>query len=120
MDEKYIDLLLKRCTTLNKVPILFLHYNKEIQPFINKIEAKLKNKNIDIYLDCIDPNKEHDFLKNHSLEEIKESNYFDCSIWDKYASLNASFLIIETEYPHLIGSFSVNMQILKIASFSNS
>ena len=39
------------------------------------------------------------------LEEIEANPHFDSSIWDKYASSNASFLMFETEYPRLFFFF---------------
>ena len=46
-----------------------------------------KEKGIkEFYLDEEDPNKTHDILKEKTIEEIKESKYFDKSIWDEYLS----------------------------------
>ena len=103
MDEKYIELLIKRCTTLNEVPILFISYNKEIQAFIDKLIKYVKSIGInDIYLECEDPYLIHDELINMSYEDIDKSPYFNKQIWDEYAAKKASFLMIETETPHLM------------------
>ena len=103
MDEKYIELLLKKCTKIKTNQSLLIHYSKEIYPFIKKIIQKVKELKIeDIYLDEFDIYKDHEFLKEHTEKEIKESNYFNKKIWDTYAKKNANFLIFETEYPHLM------------------
>ena len=102
-ENKYIEILIQKCTNLKQNNRLFLHYCKEIEDFIQKLIKKVQKLGVeDIYLDCYDPELIHDFLKNNTLENIETSSYFDCSIWDKYASLNACFLIFETEYPGLM------------------
>ncbi len=107
MEEKYIDLLIQKCTRLKETKVLFIHYSIEIEPFISKIIEKAKEIGVeDIYQDRNKPKEEHDFLKEHTKEEIKKSKYFDKSIWDTYAKKKASFLIFETEYPHLMDDIS--------------
>lgn len=99
MDEKYIELLLNKCTELAKRKILFIHYNIEIQDFVNKIIQMAKELGVeDIYLDQENPVLIHDFLKSCTLEDIAKADYFDQHIWDIYATKQASFLILETEY----------------------
>ena len=103
MEEKYIELLINKCTNLKNNKVLFLNYNKEIKPFINKLLDYVSKLGVkDIYLDEEDMNEIHNKLKKMSLEEIKASNYFNKSIWDEYAKKNASFLMFETEVPHLM------------------
>ena len=103
MEEKYINLLIEKCTKLKTNKSLLIHYSIEIEEFIQKIITYVKELGIeDIYLDSFDVYKNHDFLKSNSLEEIKKSKYFDKSIWDTYAKKNACFLIIETEYPKVM------------------
>ena len=103
MEEKYIELLLEKCSKVRERKSLLLNYSKEIQPFIDKLTEKAKEYGVeDIYLDCYNIEEEHNFLKNKTIKEIEESKYFDKSIWDTYAKKNACFLIIETEYPGLM------------------
>ena len=102
MEEKYIDLLLKKCVDFES-GILFIHYNKEIKPFIEKLCKKAKELGIkEIKTEEFDPYYNHDILLNRTKEEIENNKYFDSSIWDIYAKKNASFLIFETEYPKLM------------------
>ena len=103
MDEKYIDLLINKCTNLKNNKILFISYKKEIKDFINKIVKYAKSIGVeDIYLDEEDIYKTHAILKDIKEEEIKNNPYFDKSIWDEYAKKKASFLMFETEYPGLM------------------
>ena len=103
MDEKYINLLIEKCTRLKTNKSLLIHYSKEIESFINILVERVKKEGVtDIYLDSFDIEKEHNFLKTKSIEEIKKDKMFDKSIWDTYAKKNACFLIFETEYPGIM------------------
>lgn len=103
LEEKYIDLLLNRCVDQKRSKILFIHYSKEIQDFIKRLITKAKRVGFEeFYLEEEDIYEIHDFLKDSSMEEIKNSSYFDKSIWDTYAAKQACFLIFETEYPGLM------------------
>lgn len=103
MKEKYIQLLLNKCIDKNSSKILFIHYKSEINDFIDELVKEAKKIGIEeFYLDEEDPNQTYNILKTKSLEEIKNSKYFDKSIWDEYAKKNACFLMLETEHPHLM------------------
>ncbi len=102
MDDKYIKLLIDRCTNVKNIGVLVISYNKEIQPFIDKIVKYVKSIGVeDIYLDCEDKYKVHDELKTMSYTDIDNSPYFNKSIWDEYVKKGASFLMFETEIPNL-------------------
>lgn len=102
MEEKYIDLLLNKCVDFTS-GILFIHYNKEIYPFIEKLSNEAKKRGMkEVYLEEHDPYYNHDLLLNSTFEEIENNDYFNSSIWDEYAKQNASFLMFETEYPQLM------------------
>lgn len=103
MKDKYIDLLLNKCTDLSKSKILFINYMKESKNFVDQLVAKAKDIGFDeFYLEEEDPYKTHDILLNSTVEEIEKDDYFDKSIWDEYAKKYASFLMIDTEYPNLM------------------
>ena len=46
MEEKYIELLLEKCVDKEN-KILFIHYQKEISPFIQKLIKRAKEKGIE-------------------------------------------------------------------------
>lgn len=103
MEEKYIELLINKCTNLDENKVLFISYNKEIKEFVNKLVEYVKKMGVDdIYLEEEDKYKIHDILKTYSLEQIEKSPIFNKKIWDEYAKKGASFLMIETEMPHLM------------------
>ena len=112
LEDKYIDLLLKRCINFDKSKILFINYNTINQDFIDKIVIKAKNMGIEeIYLDGDDSYERRDKLSHISIEDIETDPYFDKSIWNEYALKNASFLMLTTELPH----FYDNIDSLKLA-----
>ena len=103
MENKYIELLLTRCLNFEKSNSLFISYDKINKPFIDKLIKRAKELGIsDIGIDEEDINITHGKLKNLSIEEIEKDSYFNKSIWDEYAIKNASFLMFETEFPHLM------------------
>lgn len=103
MDNKYIDLLLKRCLNFDKSKSLLISYNKLNKDFVDEIVNEAHNMGIDdIYREEIDEYYKHDLLKKLSLDEIKEDDYFKAKIWNEYAKKDASFLFIESEIPGLM------------------
>ena len=100
LENKYIILLLEKCLNFKKSKSLFISFDKVNKDFVDKIIKKAENMGIiDIYLDMEDINVTHDKLKNSSIKEIEKDSYFDKSIWNTYALKNASFLMLETEFP---------------------
>ena len=107
MEEKYIKLLLKRCLKVQKGTPLLISYNTINRVFVDKIVAYAKKLGVtDIYLDEKNQIEVHNILKNSSLKSIKENPLFDASIWDKYASKDAAFLMLESEIPNLMNDVS--------------
>lgn len=103
MEEKYINLLLNRCINFDKSKSLLISGDKINEKFINKVINKVKEMGIDdIYIDLEDINITHDKLLNSSLEEIEKDSYFDKSIWDKFAEKDATFIMFDTEFPHVM------------------
>ena len=99
MEEKYIELLLEKCID-KQSKILFIHYQKEIDNFIQKLIKKAKDKGIsELYLDCEDIYKTHSLLKESTEKSILESKYFDSSIWDEYAKKMLVFLLWKQSIP---------------------
>ena len=103
MDEKYIELLMNKCLWFNDSKCLFISYNKLNKEFIDKLVDYAHNMGIeDIYLEEIDYYYKHDLLKNSTLDEIKENDYFKAILWNEYAKKDASFLFLDSEIPGLM------------------
>ena len=91
LENKYIDLLLKRCLNLKKSTSLFISYDKTCDDFVKKLVLRAKELGYsDIYEDCSDIFYLKNKLMNSSLYEIDNDQYFDKSIWDKYCLLFSS------------------------------
>ena len=100
LENKYIDLLLKRCLNLTKSTSLFISYDKTCDDFVKKLVLRAKELGYsDIYEDCSDIFYLKNKLMNSSLDEIENDPYYDKSIWDKYAEKKANFLMLDTEFP---------------------
>ena len=100
LEDKYIELLLKRCLNFEKSKSLFLNYDKVNKRFADKVIAYAKSMGVlDIGIDCEDIYARHEKLKNIKLEDIEKDSYFDKSNWDLYAKKDASFLMLESEFP---------------------
>ena len=103
LENKYIELLLKRCLNFNKSKSLFISYDIVNKKFVDKVIEKAKKMGIDdIGIDEEDINIIHKKLKEESLEEIEKDQYFNKKKWDDYAKKDASFLMLETEFPNLM------------------
>lgn len=103
MEEKYIDLLLNRCLNFDKSKSLFISYDKINKSFVDKVIKRAQSMGItDIKTDEEDINITHDKLSTLTLEEIEEDPYFHKELWNEYAKKDASFLMLETEFPNVM------------------
>lgn len=102
LEDKYIELLLKRCINFNKSKILFLSYMIE-SDFIYKVVKKAKEMGVEeVYLSYDSLEKKQEILSIITLNDIKTHKFFNRHIWDEYALKCASFLILQTELPGLM------------------
>lgn len=107
LEKKYIDLLLTRCLNFNQSKSLFISYDKVNQKFVDQVIQKAKDMGIeDIGMDCSDIYELRDKLMNIKLEDIENDPYFNKELWNTYAEKNASFLMLETEFPHVLDAVS--------------
>ena len=103
MDDKYIELLLKKCLNFTKSKSLFISYDRINKDFVNKLIMKAKDMGVtDIACDEEDINITHSKLKELSLADIENDPYFNKEKWNEYALKNANFLMLETEFPHIM------------------
>lgn len=103
LENKYIELLLKRCLSFEKTKSLFISCKKQNEEFVQKIVLYAKNMGIDdIYIDCEDVYELKEKLLNIDINDIENDKYFDKSIWNEYAIKGASFLMIESETPNIL------------------
>lgn len=119
IQEKYIELLLKRCLKVEEVNALFINYNKINQDFVDRVVEYAKKLGVeDIYLSMDDSEYIHDILKDIKLEEVENHEAFNCQIWDEYAKKNAAFLLLDTEIPNLMDD--IDSDILAKMAYTKS
>ncbi len=102
--KKYGLVLLENCLKIENDQPLFISYNKEVQYFVDIVVSIAKEKGIkDIYLDSVDPIIKHDLLiSDKSIEELRNTPYWNKEMWNTYAKKNAAFLMIASENPGLM------------------
>ncbi|MBQ3021507.1 MAG: aminopeptidase [Bacilli bacterium] len=120
MEQKYIELLLEKCINFDKSKSLFISYDVIVEDFVRKVVKYANDMGInDIYLDKTDVYYESELLNKLSIEDIEKEKYFDTSIWDLYASKNASFLIIKSPVPGVMDDIPAE-NIAKVSSVRQS
>ena len=103
MENKYISLLLERCLSFKKSKSLFISYDKVNKKFVEKLINYAKKMGInDIVFDEEDIFLTHQKLSTETIEEIEKDPYFNKKKWDEYAKKDACFLMLETEFPHVM------------------
>ncbi len=103
LENKYIDLLLKRCVNFNHSKALLISYQPDNITFVNKLVNKAREYGVmDIYLYNENIYEKHEILKQISVDQIETHSFFNKKIWDEYALKGAAFLILESEYPGLM------------------
>lgn len=103
LENKYIEVLLKKGIDSNHKRPLFISYTQESVDFVSKLVDYAQSLGIsDIYLHDEDPHKMHDLVKTISKEEIDTHPFFDQSIWDEYTKKEANFLVLRTQIPNLM------------------
>lgn len=106
-EKKYINLLIDKCTNFANTKSILINYHQENRKFIKKLVKALKKRGIkDIYLDEENPQEYHQILEK-SLDDIQNSSYFQKNIWNEYAKKNANFLMLKSEYPHLLDDLDI-------------
>ena len=100
---KYAEVLLDTCLKVEKDQPLFISANPERLDFIRIVSELAYKRGVrDIYYDLIDPYLKHDALINLSVEDLKETNFFNKKMWDEYAKRKAAFLMLASETPGLM------------------
>jgi len=103
IQEKYVELLLKRCLKVEESEALFISYNKVNKDFVDKVVEYANKLGVeDIYLDESDSQYLHDILEKININEIEKHEELNCKIWDEYAKKNAAFLMLDSLIPNLM------------------
>lgn len=94
MQEKYAELLLKRCLNISNQPLLIL-CPIETYEFVRVLVKKAYEIGVkDIYIDFEDEGLKKSQLNNLSNEDLKNSSFFNKKIFDEYAKKDSCFLML--------------------------
>ena len=112
LENKYIDLILKRCLNFEQSKSLMIHLDlKEHMPFALKIKERAESLGIsDVCLDVCDLYEYHDYLKKTSLEDIDDNPLLNRSNWDLYAKKGGALLFINSDIPGLMSDIEIEKQ----------
>ena len=104
LEDKYIQLLLKRCVNFKQSKSLLIHLDlKEHLEFALKVKDTALSMGInDIYIHVEDLDEIHAYLKNVKVSDISKDGFIDRSVWDKYAKKGSACLFLASNVPELM------------------
>ncbi|MBE6157838.1 MAG: aminopeptidase [Firmicutes bacterium] len=108
LEDKYIELILKRCLNFENKKSLMIHLDlKEHIPIAMKIKKKAQSMGIsDVCIHINDLYELHDYLKNTPLDKIELNDTMDRSDWDLYAKKGGALLFLNSKVPGLMNDIS--------------
>lgn len=117
LEEKYAELLLKRCLNFNQSKSLMIHCElKEHIRFAELVASKAREMGIeDIYINLNDYDEVHNYLANTPTEEIGINEITDRSAWETYAKKGGALLFFNTSVPGIMDDIPAekNQKLLK-------
>ena len=104
LEDKYIDLVLRRCLNFEQARSLMIHLDlKKNFPFACKVKEKAQKMGIlDVWIDLCDQYDLYNYLAKTELKDIKLNYLIDRSKWDLYAKKGGALLFILSEIPGLM------------------
>lgn len=101
--EKYAEVLLVKGLGIKKNQSLFLSAPMENYEFVRVLTRKAYSLGVtDIYYELLDEEMKHDALLNLSIDELKNTEYFNKKMYDEYAKKDAAFLMLVSDDPFLM------------------
>lgn len=104
LENKYIELILKRCINFNQSKSLMINCDfKEHIPFAEKMKQMANRMGIfDVCIHVNDLDEIHEYLKNTKVEDIKLNPLIDRTDWDIYAIKGAPIVFLNSVVPGLM------------------
>lgn len=121
LEEKYINLILKRCLNFKTGNSLMIYIDlKEHLPFAERIKAKAMEMGVsDIVITSNDLDEVHDYLSKTNVSDITLQSCFDRFIWDEYAKKGSALLFLNSIVPGIMDDIS-SEKIKKMAELRNA
>ena len=109
LEDKYIELLLKRCLNLDKSNGLLISIDlKEHMPIaLNAKEKAIEMGVKDVVIYQSDLDEYYDYLKNTPLEDIELNPLLDKSLRNEYAKKGAAILFFMSSIPGLMSDIEI-------------
>lgn len=99
---KYAQVLLKTCLKVDPAQPLFISGNIERIDFMRIVADEAYKIGLkDVNVEIVDPYLKHSALKNLTIEELKNTEYWNKAKWNEYAEIGGSFLMLASEMPGL-------------------
>lgn len=118
--EKYAEVLLVKGLGIKTNQSLFLSAPIENYEFVRVLTKKAYSLGVhDIYYELLDEEMKHDALLNLTVDELKDTPYFNKKAYDEYAKKDAAFLMLVSDNPYLMEDID-SEKIGKTALFSRT
>lgn len=104
LENKYIDLILKRCVNFDQAKSLMIHCElKEHVRFAEKMKKRANELGIfDVCIHAEDHDEIHEYLKNTDVDDIKINPLIDRTDWEKYALKGGALVFLNSNVPGLM------------------
>lgn len=117
LEEKYIELMLKKCLNFNKSKSLVINCDfREHVSFAQRVKEKANEMGIfDVCINVNDLDEIHEYLKNTSVDDIKLNPLIDRTKLNDYALKGGAVLFLRSTVPGLMNDINED----KIAKWVN-
>jgi len=103
LENKYIELLLKRCIDLKNNPSLLINYLPENEDFVKRLEKRAYELGAtNVILDVNDSIMYRDELIKTDISDIENNKVFRRDSWNENAKNNGSFLFLISLEPNYL------------------
>ena len=108
LDEKYIDLILKRCVNFEQSKSLMIHCDfKEHVAFAEKMKLRAHEMGImDVCIHVNDMDEIHDYLSQTDVSDIELNPIIDRTAWNDYALKGGALVFLNSTVPGLMNDIS--------------
>lgn len=110
LERKFVKLVLNRCLNFNQSKSLMIHCDlKEHVRFAELVKEEANRMGImDVCIHVTDLDEVHEYLKEHSLEDIVLNPIIDRNEWDEYSKKGGALLFLNTVVPGLMDDIPLN------------
>lgn len=121
LEDKYIDLILKRCLSFKSSNSLMIYIDLKEHLFLaERIKTRAQEMGVsDVVITVSDIDEVHDYLISTKIDDITLQPCFDCSVWDEYAKKGSALLFLSSTVPGIMDDISSD-KIEKMSKLRNT